>query len=307
MNSDHLLHQWIEESKALCENGKVADYIPALATTAKDIVGVTIQPIQGAPLSVGDSDTIFTLQSISKVFTLLLALMDRGEETVFHHVGMEPTGDNFKSMLKLELVPPGKPFNPLINAGAITITSLINGDSPEEKWERIMQFLKRCSGSNELTWDKEIYESEKQTANRNRSLAYFLKDVNVLKGNVEEHLDIYFKHCSVQVTCRELAHMAALLANDGVDPNTSKTIIPHRYVRIAKTFMVTCGMYNSSGEFAIKVGIPAKSGVSGGILAIVPGRMGIGIVGPSLDEKGNSIAGIHLLQKMSEAWDLSMF
>ncbi|MFD2670860.1 glutaminase A [Marinicrinis sediminis] len=307
MTNDHLLLNWMEESRALVHKGQVADYIPALAQASPDALGITIHPVQGSPLTLGDCDQIFTLQSISKVFTLILALMDRGEEVVFSHVGMEPTGDNFKSILKLELVPPGKPFNPMINAGAITVTSLIGGETPEEKWHRILAFIQHLASDPDIGFNEDVYESEKATANRNRSLGYFLKDVGVLEGKVEEQLDVYFKHCAIEMTCKQLARLAVILANNGLDPDTSRQLIPAKYVRIAKTFMVTCGMYNASGEFAIRVGIPAKSGVSGSILALVPGRMGIGIIGPSLDEKGNSIAGMHMLERMSEAWEFSMF
>ncbi|CAM3680357.1 glutaminase A [Marinicrinis lubricantis] len=307
MYSKDQLEQWLEQSKTLCSSGKTADYIPALAKANPHTLGITLFPIGSPPISCGDESAIFTLQSISKVFTLLLALMDHGEEYVFERVGMEPTGDDFNSMLKLELVPPGKPFNPLINAGAITVTSMIKGESLIQKWERIAAFISTFLGEDEVRFNQEVYSSEKNTANRNRSLAYFLKDVGVLEGDVEENLDLYFKHCAIEVDCRQLARMGMILAGNGIDPVTSAQIVPKRYVQIAKTFMLTCGMYNASGEFAIKAGIPAKSGVSGGILAVVPGKLGIGVIGPALNEKGNSIAGVHLLQKIASAWELSMF
>jgi glutaminase len=247
------------------------------------------------------------MQSISKVFTLILALMDNGEETVFGKVGMEPTGDNFNSMLKLELVRPGIPFNPMINAGAITVSSLIRGNSPYEKSGRILQFLKELSGNADLEYDMGVYRSESDTGNLNRSIAFFLKENGVLGGDVEEVLEVYFRHCSIVVDCADLARMGLVLACSGLDPLTGQTLIPRRYVQIAKTFMTTCGMYNASGEFAIQVGLPAKSGVSGGILTFVPGRYGIGVVGPALNDKGNSYAGVHLLQALSREMDWSMF
>jgi glutaminase len=303
-----VLMELIAGSRSQCHKGKVADYIPMLAKAAAGTLGIAIHRIgEKNPLEAGDSTTVFTMQSISKVFTLILALMDWGEEAIFEKVGMEPTGDNFNSMIKLELVESGRPFNPMINAGAIAISSLIKGATPQIKFKRILAFIRIIAGDDELDYDREIFNSEVATADRNRSLGYFLKHNGILEGNVEGHLQVYFKHCSIAVTCKHLARMAMIMANNGLDPDNGKEIIPRRYVQIAKVFMISCGMYNASGEFAIQVGIPAKSGVSGGIMAIVPGEMGISVIGPALSNKGNSVAGVHLLQKLSEEWQLNMF
>ncbi|MCU6709906.1 glutaminase A [Paenibacillus sp. J5C_2022] len=301
------LPQWVEESRAQCGEGKVASYIPELAKAPHEALGIQIMNGSGASVVAGDAAIPFTMQSISKVFTLLLALMDNGEAAVFDKVGMEPTGDNFNSMLKLELVQPGIPFNPLINAGAIVISSLIAGASVEEKSDRVLQFFRRLAANDSLEVNEAVYRSESASADLNRSMAYFLKDNGVLQGKVDEVLDVYFRHCSINVTCADLARMALVLAFDGTDPLTGERHIPRRYVQIAKTFMVTCGMYNASGEFAIEVGMPAKSGVAGGILTLVPGRYGIGVVGPALNPKGNSIAGVHLLETLSQRLDWSLF
>ncbi|WP_166246193.1 glutaminase A [Paenibacillus turpanensis] len=300
------LPELLEQSRALSAQGKVADYIPQLALAPQHALGISIIDKDGRVTSAGDAGLSFTMQSISKVFTLILALMDHGER-IFDKVGMEPTGDNFKSMLKLELVEPGKPFNPMINAGAIVISSLIRGDTPELKFERILQFIRRLAGDPSITYNHDVFLSESETANRNRSLAYFLKDNRILEGDVEQHLEVYFKHCAIEVNCEHVARMALIMACDGVDPATGEQLIPRLYVQIAKTFMVTCGMYNASGEFAIKVGLPAKSGVSGSIMAIRPGVAGICVVGPALNEKGNSLAGVHLLERLSQTYDWSMF
>ncbi|MNO14274.1 Glutaminase [compost metagenome] len=246
-------------------------------------------------------------QSISKVFTLILALMDHGEAAVFSKVGMEPTGDHFNSIMKLELAQPAIPFNPLINAGAIVVSSMIRGANTEEKSARILDFFRELAGNSGLNYDEQVYRSESETGHLNRSMAYFLLDKGILGCGVEEVLDIYFRHCSIKVCCEDLARMALVLALDGTDPLTGKTLIPRRYVQIAKTFMVTCGMYNGSGEFAISAGLPAKSGVSGGILTLVPGRYGIGVVGPALNPKGNSIAGVQLIERLSRTLDWSLF
>ncbi|THF79597.1 glutaminase A [Cohnella fermenti] len=301
------LDAWVAASRPYTSGGKVASYIPELSKAPKDALGITILAADGKAASSGDSELRFTLQSISKVFTLILALMDNGEAAVFAKVGMEPTGDNFNSMLKLELVQPGIPFNPLINAGAITVSSLIRGSSPAEKSARILQFFRRLAGNSRLAYDTGVYLSESETGDLNRSMAYLLRDHGVLEGKVDEVLDVYFRHCSIQVDCADLARMALVLACGGVDPLTGETLIPRRCVQIAKTFMTTCGMYNASGEFAIQVGLPAKSGVSGGVLAIVPGRLGIGVVGPALNAKGNSCAGVHLLETISKEMSWSMF
>lgn len=302
-----LLPQWLESSRQQCVYGKVASYIPELSNSPIGALGIHIMNAQGQSASAGDNGLSFTMQSISKVFTLILALMDNGEDVVFDKVGMEPTGDNFNSMLKLELVQPGIPFNPLINAGAIAISSLIAGSNPAEKSARVLEFLRKLSNNSSLSYDLDVYRSEKDTANLNRSMAYFLKDNGVLQGQVEDVLDVYFRHCSVSVTCADLAQMALVLAHNGKKPLNGEELIPRRYVQIAKTFMITCGMYNASGEFAIQVGLPAKSGVSGGILTMVPGRYGIGLVGPSLNRKGNSIAGVALLEAISQEFDWSLF
>lgn len=302
-----LLPTWLEQSKEQASKGNVATYIPELASAQKDALAISVLFSDGQLIEAGNSELIFTLQSISKVFTLLLALMDNGEEVVFSKVGMEPTGDSFNSMLKLELVQPGIPFNPLINAGAIAISSLIKGDSQTHKIERVLDFFKLLTGNDSLQYNKAVYESELNTADLNRSIAYFLKDKGIFSQGVEDVLEVYFHHCSINVTCKDLAHMALVLALNGKHPATGEQIVPKRFAQIAKSFMVTCGMYNESGEFAINVGLPAKSGVAGGILTFIPGEVGIGIVGPALSAKGNSVAGVHLLETISHHYDLNMF
>jgi glutaminase len=297
----------MEASRSRFQQGEVAAYIPELSKAPKDALGICIIDRNGQFATHGDVALRFTLQSISKLFTLILALMDYGEEKVFSKVGKEPTGDDFNSMLKLELVEPGIPFNPLINAGAITISSLIKGKNQQEKKERILAFFRKMAHNDSIDVNHDVYQSEAASAHRNRSLAYFLKDNGVLTDDVDEVLDVYFYHCSIEVTCSDVARLALLLACGGTDPTSGQELIPRRYVQIAKSFMVTCGMYNASGEFAIGVGLPAKSGVSGGILTMVPGRFGIGVVGPSLNDKGNSVSGVHLLETLSERFDWSLF
>lgn len=303
----------IELEKILNQNrekiafGNLPTYIPELTRANKDALGIYISQLDGSEFKAGDYDYKFTIQSISKVITLIMALEDWGAEYIFECVGKEPTGDAFNSMMKLEIVRPSKPFNPMINAGAIAVTSKIKGKSPEERIQRIMDFFKLVTGNPDLKVNESIYMSEKSTGDRNRAMAYFMKDVGVITGDVEENLDLYFKQCSIEVTCKDIARIGLFLSSDGVLLETGKQIINPKHSKIAKALMTTCGMYNASGEFAINVGIPAKSGVGGGIMAVVPGKMGIGVIGPSLDEKGNSIAGVGVLEQLSKMLELSIF
>jgi glutaminase len=301
------LDEMIIEQKKCCLEGEVASYIPELGRANPEHLAVSVCTMSGETFEAGDVDVAFTLQSISKVIALALSLMDHGEDVVFDKVGMEPTGDPFNSIVKLETIRPNKPLNPMINAGAIAVTSLIKGSSVEEKLGRLLQFFHDLSGNCSITYNAKVAESEAQTADLNRALTYFMKEHKVVKGSVEEVLDLYFKQCAIEVCCRDLARVGAVFANEGKDVMTDRQIIPAQIARICKTFMVTCGMYNASGEFAIRVGIPSKSGVSGGILATVPGKMGIAVLGPALDDRGNSVAGVSFLEAMSKRWQLSIF
>ncbi|WP_175988740.1 glutaminase A [Bacillus sp. Marseille-Q1617] len=306
MSDQNLLGELVEISRSFASYGKVADYIPALSDQNPDDLAICIYSINNESYYAGDHLKKFTLQSISKVITLALVLMDNGEEEVFSKVGMEPTGDPFNSIAKLETNKPSKPLNPMINAGALAVTNMINGDTVVEKWERLIEFISHLTGQ-QVTNNEDVAYSELQTANLNRSLCYFMKQHGVITGNVEDLLVLYTKQCAVEMNCVDLAKIGAVFANDGLDPESGKQLITRDVARICKTFMVTCGMYNSSGEFAIKVGIPAKSGVSGGIMGSVPGRCGIGIFGPALDEVGNSIAGVKLLEGLSAKYSWSIF
>ena len=296
----------INRNKDICELGKVADYIPGLSKANKSHLGICIIDSSGEIITAGDANVKFTLQSISKPLTLMLALLDRGEKYVFSKVGMEPTGDAFNSIRKLETSRMRKPFNPMINAGAIEVSSMIKGKDKIEKFNRVLDFIKLISENPNLEVNEDIYNGEKETGNRNRSMAYFLKGEGLISDDVEDVLDIYFKQCSIEVTAIDLAKIGLFLARGGVLSN-GKRIVSEHIATIAKTLMVTCGMYDGSGEFAIKVGIPSKSGVGGGILCTLPNKMGIGVFGPALDQKGNSIAGIAILEEIAENFKFSIF
>ena len=301
------LKKLVDESRKYTSEGKVADYIPELGKANPHDLSIAINYPDGKCMSAGNIDKKFTLQSISKVISLALVLMERGDRYVFERVGMEPTGDPFNSMIKLETVDPGKPLNPMINAGALVVTHMIKGNSVEERFQRLLSFIRELAGDTDITYNHKVAHSEFETAYLNRSLCYFLKQHQTITEDVETLMDLYTKQCAIEMNCLDLARMGMIFAMDGVNPQTGKVVIPENIARICKTFMVTCGMYNASGEFAIKIGIPAKSGVSGGIMGAVPGKFGIGIFGPALDEKGNSIAGMKLLELLSRNYKLSMF
>lgn len=302
-----LLESVIKNARGRIGAGEVASYIPELAKANKDDLGICIVTLNGDVYKSGMADKKFTIQSISKVISLMLAILDNGKDNVFERVGVEPTGDSFNSIVNLQIRHSDKPYNPMVNSGAIVTTSLIEGDTQEEKFDRLLEFTRKVMGNDTIDINREVYISEKETGDRNRALGYFLKSSGFLEGNVDDTLDLYFKQCSLEVNTEDLAKFGAMLANDGVLPWSNERIISRDICRIIKTIMVTCGMYDDSGRFAVHIGIPAKSGVGGGIMASVPRRMGIGVYGPSLDKKGNSIGGQHMLYDLSDEMDLSIF
>ena len=303
---NNIFNTIIKNNIDFTKNGKVASYIPELAKSNPNDLGVYLITLDGQEFYAGDFEKKFTMQSISKILSLMLSLIDNGE-SVFEKIGMEPTGDSFNSIVNLELKSIHKPFNPMINAGAIATTSMIKGNNAEEKIMRILDLAKKLSHNPNIKINEDVYWSEKTTGDRNRSLAYFMKGYNVIDGVVEDVLDIYFKQCSIEVNCHDIANIGCVLANDGISMKTGERIVSKHICRIVKTIMSTCGLYDASGEFAVHIGIPAKSGVGGGILASVPHKMGIGVYGPALDEKGNSIAGIQILRELSEKLDLNIY
>lgn len=210
-------------------------------------------------------------------------------------------------MIKLETASPNKPLNPMINAGALAVTSLIRGATPQDQLNRLLSFIRELANDKSITYCKETAASEFETSMINRAMCYYMKQYHIIRGNVEEVMDVYTKQCAIMMNSLDLAKIACVFSLDGRHPETGQQILSKDVARICKTFMVTCGMYNASGEFAINIGIPAKSGVSGGIMGATPYDFGIGIFGPALDEKGNSIAGIKLLELMSEKYEMSIF
>lgn len=304
---DELLEKTIEECAGFSKKGKVASYIPELAKADPADFGIAILSSDGRFSRAGDCHKRFTIQSIVKPVLLLQALLDNGIEYVRAHVGVEATGKPFDAINYTEQTLLSDHINPMVNMGAIAMCTMIGGDGYEEKFGRLLDLTRRLAGNEGIGVDEKVYLSEKRTGNKNRALAYLLKTYGMIEDDVEEVLDCYFRACSIQVDCVDLAHIGFALANHGRRLRDEERIFPAEYASYVNAILMTCGMYDGSGEFAIRVGIPAKSGVSGGIMAVVPTRMGIGIYAPALDRKGNSLAGIRLLERLSRELYLSIF
>lgn len=286
-----------------CHEGNVATYIPELAKANPDDFGVAVVGVDGNVYEAGETSVEFTIQSISKAFVFGLAVETHGRDAVLKRVGVEPSGDAFNS---LELRSSRKPFNPMINAGAITDTGMVTGASVKERMKKILRLLSDAAGR-ELRVDEGVYRSEKETGHRNRAIGHLLKNVDLIDGDVEEVLDLYFQQCSVLLNARDLATMGATLANLGTNPVTGKEVLSFDSVRDVLSVMFTCGMYDFAGEWAFRVGIPAKSGVGGGILAVINRQLGIGTYSPRLDSMGNSVRGIRLCTDLAEEMGLHVF
>jgi len=295
-----ILKKIVQNNKKSISLGKKASYIPALANVP-DSIGIAVRDSHGIYTS-GNAEHMFTFQSMSKIVLLMLALKDNGFDYVFNHVGLEPSGDSFNAISNLDFNHAIKPYNPFINAGAILTSSMIKGNTYDEKLQRIIDLTTCIFGRNNITFNDEVFISERESANRNRALAYLLKEKELLKGNIEEILDLYFRACSIEVNCIDLANLGHFLAF-----NKASCGVNWDHLRIIKTLMLTCGMYDYSGEFAVRIGLPSKSGVSGGIVSCAPRRMGIGVFSPRLDEKGNSILGVRMMEELNRELELNIF
>jgi len=283
------------------DDGKVADYIPELACANPDWFGIAVVTTEGAVFERGDSNQSFTIQSISKPFAYGLALEDHGRDQVLSRVGVEPSGEAFNSII-LDQVSK-RPFNPMINSGAIVTTDLIKGRDYAERIGRLIGMFSRYAGR-ELHVDNAVFVSERATGNRNRAIAYLMSSFGMLGENIEETLELYFQQCALLVTCRDLAIMGATLASGGINPLSGERAVEQEYVKDILSIMLSCGMYDYSGEWAYRIGIPAKSGVGGGIVAVVPGRGAIATFAPPLDTKGNSVRGIKVFEELSHLYSL---
>lgn len=283
--------------------GHIADYIPELSKADPKWFGICIATRDGHVYEVGDTRQLFTIQSISKALAYGLALEDRGEEHVLKRIGVEPSGEAFNAISLKE--GSGAPFNPMINAGAIATCGQVLEKDGQSRFQRLLAYLSGFAGR-ELDVDDAVYRSESETGHRNRAIGWLLRNFGIVDEDPHETLETYFQQCSIRVTCRDLALMGATLANQGVQPVTRKRAIASEYVDNVLGVMATCGMYDWSGEWIYRVGLPAKSGVGGGILAVLPGQLGIGVFSPALDPQGNSLRGIKVCMDLSRELALHM-
>ena len=302
----------LEEMLAACkpytQQGQLPSYIPALKKGDPKHLGVCLLSCDGQLIQAGDCGVQFSIQSIVNPILLLQALLDNGVDAVRAHVGVEATGKPFDAINYTDQVLDSQHLNPMVNMGAIAVCSLIRGSSYQERFHRLLALTRLLAGEDaRIQVNEDVYRSEKASGNKNRALAYLLKTYGIIQDDVEEVLDCYFHACAISTDCVGLARMGCVLANKGCQPGSQDPIIPPEYARFVNAILTTCGMYDGSGDFAVRVGVPAKSGVGGGIMAVVPSRMGIGIFSPALDAKGNSLAGTRLLELLSRELNLSIF
>lgn len=284
-------------------DGNAADYIPELAEVDVDRFGIAIATADGEVYVAGDSEVPFTLQSLSKPFAYGYALHRHGRDVVREHVGVEPTGDAFNAILLDE--ENNRPFNPMVNAGAIAVCELFEGPTQDARRAAMRDFFSRFAGR-DLALNDRVQQSEAESGHRNRAIAYMMLNAGMITRPPDEVLDIYVRQCSLEVTTRELAMMGATLANGGVHPLTGDRLLRPGEVRDVLSVMTTCGMYDFAGEWVFEVGIPAKSGISGGIVAVLPGQISIGIFSPPIDEHGHSVRGIAACREISREFGLHL-
>ncbi len=293
----------LDDVRQLACEGNVADYIPELATADPEGFAISAVSVSGHSYAAGDATTRFTIQSISKPFVYALALAEHGVDEVTRHVGVEPSGEAFNA---ISFDAQGRPSNPMINAGALVTTSLIPACDGEERYQRIRQGLSAFAGR-DLELAEAVYRSESETGDRNRALATLARSFGTLGSTVDAAAEPYFKQCSLLVDSTDLAMMGATLANDGVNPLTGCQVVSSDIARAALSLMASCGMYDRSGQWLLEVGMPAKSGVGGGIVAVAPGEYGIGVFSPPLDPAGNSSRGVAVLRALSQEFGLHLF
>ncbi len=303
----HALQSAIEDLHARyasLDEGRVATYIPELAKADPHDFGIALVTADGRLFATGDYEKPFTIQSISKPFTFGMAVEAYGHSRVSEHVGVEPSGDAFNA---IELQNgTNRPFNPMINSGAITVTALLHAKEGDRTFDAILDRMSAAAGRR-LAIDQAVYDSERRTGHRNRAIAHLLLNFGMVHEEADAALDVYFKQCSINVTCRDLATMSATLANMGTNPITDEPVFELQAVRSMLAIMFTCGMYDYSGEWAYRVGVPAKSGVAGGVMAVVNRQLGIATYSPPLDERGNSRRGIEVCVELASRFGLHAF
>ena len=285
-------------------DGQVATYIPELAKASPNDFGICIVTEDGRTFEVGDCDRPFTMQSVTKPFTFGMALEELGHEEVWRYVGVEPSGDAFNSITLQDDT--NRPFNPMINTGAITVTALLHALHGDNTLDWLLDRFSLAAGR-PLSVDMDVYESERRTGHRNRAIAHLLLNFGLVHDEAEAALDLYFRQCAISVTCRDLGNMAATLGNMGTNPLTGKGAFDIYSVKDMLSIMFTCGMYDYSGQWAYRVGVPAKSGVSGGVIAVVNRQLGIATYSPRLDSHGNSRRGIEVCVELASRLGLHAF
>jgi glutaminase len=303
---DQVVREIADEMARRPDRGTVATYIPELAKADPKMFGIAVVAADGRVVTGGDADIPFSIQSISKVFTLTLALGRIGDR-LWRKVGREPSGSRFNSIVQLEYEQ-GIPRNPFINAGAIAVTdSILSGHKPREALGEILRFLQFLADDSTIHIDEAVAASEQRTGFRNIALANYMKSYNVLENPVDFTLGVYFHHCAIAMSCRQLAMAGRFLAHLGKNPSTGLAVVQPERARRINAIMLTCGHYDGSGEFAYRVGLPGKSGVGGGILAIAPGKASIAVWSPGLDDSGNSHLGRIALEALTKKMGWSIF
>lgn len=287
------------------KDGKNADYIPILATVPSELFGVVIVTKDGRIYEAGDTDYMFAIESTSKPFNAALVMKEQGAQAIKDKIGVEPTGLPFNSKLALEIYD-ARSVNPLVNAGAIAQVSMVQADNEDERWQKVQQNLGAFAGE-DLPLMDEVYQSEYKTSWSNRAIANLLYNYERLYAEPEESMRVYTKMCSVGVTTKQLGVMGATLANGGVNPLTGKRLLPEEDVPELLAIMLTAGFYDESGEWSFSAGLPAKTGVGGGIVAVVPGEMAIAAFSPRLNEAGNSVRALNAINYISDELNLSIF
>lgn len=303
----HELQSTIEHLHAKYQaltDGNVATYIPELGKADPEQFGICVVSADGRVFEAGDCDRPFTMQSISKPFTFGMAIEELGHEKVRERVGVEPSGDAFNSIQLQDGT--NRPFNPMVNSGAITVTSLLYARHGAKAFDHLLATFSAAAGRT-LSVDEGVFESERRTGHRNRAIAYLLLNFGMMHDEAEAALDVYFKQCSILVSCRDLAVMGATLANMGMNPITGAKVFDLMCVKHMLSIMFTCGMYDYSGEWTYRVGVPAKSGVSGGVVAVVNRQLGIATYSPRLDPRGNSRRGIEVCVELAARFGLHAF
>ncbi|RLD70410.1 MAG: glutaminase [Bacteroidetes bacterium] len=304
MDYQQILNKIYDEIKPLIGKGKVPDYIPALGNVSADHFAMAVSTVNGEEFTIGDADKNFSIQSVSKVFTLTIA-MDLVGDKLWKRVGREPSGSSFNSLVQLEYEN-GIPRNPFINPGAIVVSDAIFEGRGKTK-NRLLKFVREVSGNAAISFDEEVAESERKFGNRNRAMANLMKSFNNLNETADDVLDIYFHQCSIGMTTLDLARSVLFLANSGIDPKTGNKILSSRMTKKMNSLMLTCGLYDAVGDFAYRVGLPGKSGVGGGIVAIVPDELTVAVWSPALNKHGNSYAGTKALELFTTYADNSIF